>query len=58
MTNRTAKVIKGVGAGLAAGAILGVASSYAMNNKKSITKKGRKALRAVNGILDNMQGMF
>lgn len=58
MTSRTAKAIRGVGAGLAAGAILGVASSYAMNNKKSLSKKGHKALRAVTGILDDMQGMF
>lgn len=58
MTNRTMNTVKGIGASLAIGAALGMAGSYVMSNKKSMAKKGRKAMKTFTGIMDSMQNMF
>lgn len=50
--------VRGIGASLAIGAALGIAGSYVMNNKKSMAKKGRKAMKTFTGIVDSMQNMF
>lgn len=56
--NRTMGVVKGIGAGLAAGAALGMIGSYAMHNQKGMKKKGKKAANAITDILDNVQYIF
>lgn len=58
MTNRTMGVVKGIGTGLAAGAVIGIVGSYAMNNKKSLKKKSKKLMNTMTDVVDNMQYMF
>ncbi|MBQ6569944.1 MAG: hypothetical protein IJL87_06785 [Clostridia bacterium] len=58
MTNKTMNTIKSVGASMAIGAALGAAGTYMMNNKKSVAKKGRKALKAIGGMMDDIQNIF
>lgn len=58
MTNRTMGVVKGIGTGLAAGAVIGFLGSYAMNNKKSLKKKTKRIAGTMTDMLDNMQYMF
>lgn len=58
MTNKTMGIVKGIGTGLAAGAVIGIVGSYAMNNKKALKKKSKKLMGTVTDVMDNMQYMF
>ena len=58
MTNRTMGVVKGIGTGLAAGAVIGIVGSYAMNNKKSLKKKSKQLMNTMTDMVDNMHYMF
>ncbi|MDR1564279.1 MAG: hypothetical protein LBS74_04900 [Oscillospiraceae bacterium] len=58
MTNKTMGIVRGIGAGLAAGAVLGAAGSYAFHNQKSLKKKGKKVANTVTDIFDNVQYLF
>ena len=58
MSKNTTNVIKGVGAGLAAGILFGLASSVMMKDDKKNKKKASKAIDAVEDILDSMHSIF
>lgn len=58
MTRKTENIAKGMGAGLAAGIVMGIAGSALMNNKNKSKKMLRKAVTKVEDLLDQMQGMF
>lgn len=54
----TMNVVKGVGAGLVAGAVVGYVGSQMAKNPKQTKKKAKKAVGAVSGMLDNVQAML
>ena len=58
MAKNTMGIVKGVGAGLAAGAVVGFIGSQMMKNDKQMKKKAGKAMHAVGDLLDNVQYMF
>ena len=58
MAKNTTNVIKGVGAGLAAGILFGLARSVMMKDDKKNKKKASRAIDAVEDILDSMHGIF
>ena len=51
-------VVKGVGTGLAAGALLGAAGMLAFGNKKSLRKKSRRLVDSMADMADNVKYMF
>lgn len=58
MSKKTMSLARGIGAGLAAGAALGLAGAYVMENKKAMGKKGKKAIKSVENIIESVQDMF
>lgn len=58
MIKNTMSVVKGVGAGLVAGAVVGYVSSQMMKNPKQTKKKAAHAVSAVESLLDNVQAML
>ena len=50
--------IKGVGTGIAAGAVIATVSRSMMKNRKSLAKKTGKAMRAVGDFVESMQYML
>lgn len=58
MVRNTMNVVKGVGAGLMAGAVVGYISSQMMKNPKQTKKKAAHAVGAVESLLDNVQAML
>ncbi|WP_242953650.1 hypothetical protein [Clostridium merdae] len=59
MYNETKGFMKGISAGLAAGmAIASVGSKAMKGNNRQIKRTANKAMRKVNGVLDNMEYMF
>ena len=58
MAKNTMGIVKGVGSGLAAGAVVGFVGSQMMKNEKQMKKKAGKAMHAVGDLLDNVQYMF
>lgn len=58
MAKNTMNIVKGVGAGLIAGMMFGFVSSVMMKENRRTKRKASKAIEAVEGILDGMQGMF
>ena len=58
MTKATMGLVKGIGTGLAAGAMVGFVSSQMMKNPKQAKKKAHKAMHTMSDLLDNVQDMF
>ncbi len=58
MTRKAENIMKGMGAGLAAGIIFGAAGSMLMSDKNKNKKLFRKAVTKVEDVLDNVQEMF
>ncbi len=52
------KFIKGMGVGLAVGAVAAAAGKKAMDNKKAISKKTTKAVKAVSSFADGIQTLM
>ena len=47
--------VKGMGAGMAAGAVMTIVGTTMLKNKKSITKTTGKAAKVVGDIMDDIQ---
>ena len=58
MTKQAMSFVKGMGAGMAAGATAVLVGKMAMKNKKTITKKAGKAARAIGDIFDDIGCMI
>lgn len=59
MNKQTVGFMKGIGTGVAMGIVAGVTGSLVYNgNKKSIQKTAKKAVRAMNGIVHDVQTMM
>ena len=58
MYNETKGFVKGISAGLVAGLAVASVSSKAMKSNRQLKRTAGKALRKVNGVLDNMEYMF
>jgi hypothetical protein len=50
--------IKGVGAGLVAGAVVGAVSSQKMKKDRRFKRRAGKAMKSVGQVVDNVQYMF
>ncbi len=50
--------LKGVGAGMLAGAALVAVNGKMMKNDRHFRRRADKTMRTVSELLDNMQGMF
>ncbi|MEG1887697.1 MAG: hypothetical protein RR177_06160 [Oscillospiraceae bacterium] len=58
MARGSMNFVKGVGAGMAAGAVMAVVGSTMIKKKKSFSKTTGKAVRVVGDIMDNIQTMM
>ena len=58
MTKSTAKVLKGITAGAAAGMAVGYLGKNMTDNKKQIKKKAGKAMETFSDVIDTMSYMF
>ena len=58
MVKNTMSVVKGVGAGLIAGAVVGYVGSQMKQQPKKTKKKAVHAVNAVESLLDNVQAML
>lgn len=58
MYKETMGFMKGVGMGLAAGVAVASIGSRAMKNNKRLKRTANKAMRKVNGMLDNVDYIF
>lgn len=59
MSKSTMNIAKGIGAGVAAGMVVGyIGSKYYNDNSKKIKKKANKAASTVGGILENVAHMM
>ena len=57
-TNTTMTFIKGLGAGMVAGAAAVVAGNMMMTDKHNVTKGSAKVVKAVGEIIDGVQTIF
>lgn len=58
MARNTLSVIKGVGAGLAAGMLVGFAGSVMMGDNKKYKKKTAKAIGVAGELFDSVRDIF
>ena len=58
MQNSSMTFMKGLGAGMVAGATAVFVSKFVMKDRKSIEKGGAKLLRAAGDFVDGVQTMF
>ena len=58
MARNTANVIKGVGAGLLTGILAGAAGAVMLRDNKKWMKKSRKAMSAVQELVDGVREML
>jgi len=59
MKKQTAGFMKGIGTGVAVGIVASVAGKMMYdNNKKSIKKTAKKAVKAMGGMVDSVQNMM
>lgn len=58
MQNNSMSFIKGLGAGMIAGAAAVVVGKMAMSEKKNMAKGSSKVVKAVGDIVDGVQTMF
>lgn len=58
MKKNAMNVVKGIGAGAAAGIIMGFVGSQIIANDKKAKKKANKTLHSVGNFIDNMEYMF
>lgn len=58
VAKRTISFVKGVGTGIAAGAVIATVGRTMMKNRKNFAKRTGKAVKAVGDFVDNIQYMF
>ena len=58
MTRKTMSLFKGLGAGIAAGMLVGAAASLMMKDSRSSRKKIAKAIDSVETMLDGVSAIF
>ena len=58
MAKNTMSVIKGIGAGLAAGMIVGFAGTLMLGDNKKYKKKTAKAMGAAGELIDSVKDIF
>ena len=58
MRRGAARVIKGVGTGIAIGVAVGTVGTALLRNNKGVKKKASRAIRAVGDVIDNVQYMM
>lgn len=58
MARNTMSIVKGVGAGVAAGMLFGLVSTVMMKNNHRSKRKASKAINTAQDILDGIQEMF
>ncbi len=58
MAKNTMTMFKGIGTGMAAGIMVGVAGMMMLRDTKKSKKTMSKAIQAVEGMLDKVQGAF
>lgn len=58
VARKTMSFIRGVGTGLAAGAVIATVGRNMMKNRKNFAKKTGKAMRAVGDFVENIQYMI
>ena len=58
MAKNTMSVIKGIGAGLAAGMIVGFAGTLMLGDSKKYKKKTAKAMGAAGELIDSVKEIF
>ena len=58
MYKQTMGSIRGVGAGIVAGAIVGAIGAKKMKNDRRFKKRADKTLRSMGQVVDNVQYMF
>ena len=58
MAKNTANVIKGVGAGLLTGMMVGFVGSVMMKDNKKWNRKSKRALSAVEDLIEGVKNMF
>lgn len=58
MKNRTKKVAGALGAGMAAGASLGVLGTYMFSSNPKFKKGAKKAAKTISGIVEDIKDMM
>ena len=58
MYKETMGFVRGMGAGMVAGIAVVTMGNRMMKNNRHLRRNANKAMHAVNGMLDNVQGMF
>lgn len=58
MYKQTMGFVKGIGAGIIAGAVVGAIGAQRMKNDRRFKKRADKALRTVGQVVDNVEYMF
>lgn len=57
-SGKTMNFVKGVGIGMAAGAMATMVGKVVMDNKKSVVKKTGKAVKSLGEVVDNISCFF
>lgn len=58
MYKQTMGFVKGIGAGMIAGAVVGAIGAKKMKNDRRFKKRADKALKTVGQVVDNVEYMF
>ena len=58
MRRGAARVMKGVGTGIAVGMVVGTVGTALLKGNKGAKKKASRAIRAVGDVIDNVQYMM
>ncbi len=58
MSRMVSNFVKGVGAGMIAGATVAAVSAVAMKNKKTVMKRAGKAVKAIGNVFDDIGCMM
>ena len=58
MARNTVSMFKGIGVGIAAGAMLGIIGAAVLKDGKKNRKRINKALGTVEGVIESVQDMF
>ncbi|MBR5273242.1 MAG: hypothetical protein IKU25_07640 [Clostridia bacterium] len=58
MNRKSTNLAKGIGIGMAVGAVAGIAGSKMITSNKKLKKTASKALKSVNHVVSNMQNML
>ncbi len=58
MSRMVSSFVKGMGAGVVAGAAVAAVSAAAMKNKKTVMKKAGRAVKAIGNVFDDLGCMM